>query len=88
MLQLPGSAREAKIEGIDQPVASGPDGANQVLAAYVQLDRNAVAERTISFVMPPRVDAVQIEPSARIPGVGWTYTGVQWIDKKPRIVTW
>ena len=54
VMQLPGDARNAAIEGADQLVAAGPDGDNQVVAAYVQLDRDAVVQRTISFVLPAR----------------------------------
>ena len=88
VVQLPGDAQNATIEGADQLVAAGPDGDNQVVAAYVQLDRDAVGQRTISFVLPALDRELRIEPSARIPGVGWSYAGAQWVDKKPRIVTW
>ena len=88
VMQLPGDAKKAAIEGADQLVAAGPDGDTQVVAAYVQLDRDAVVQRTITFVLPARDRELRIEPSARIPGVGWSDAGAQWIDKKPRIVTW
>ena len=88
VLQIPGNAWNAAIAGVDSLVAAGPDGDTQVVAAYVQLDRNAAARRTISFVLPAGDRALRIEPSARIPGVGWSYAGAHWIDEKPRSVTW
>ena len=88
VMQIPGDARDGEIAAADQLVAAGRDGDTQVVAAYVQLDRDTVVERTISFVVPARDHELSIEPSARIPGVGWSYAGAQWLDTKPRIVTW
>jgi hypothetical protein len=87
-LQIPPSARNARVEGDDHPVATGPDGNSQVIAAYVQLDRGASLDRTITFLMPRAVHALRIEPSARVPAVEWWRAGSQWFDKKPQTVTW
>jgi hypothetical protein len=88
VLELPGAARDARVDAVPDLVAAGRDGENQVIAAYIELDRGNVVDRTITFVLPGRDGQMRVEPSARVPGVGWSMAGVEWADTKPRTVTW
>jgi hypothetical protein len=88
VLELPGAARDARIAAVPELVAHGRDGRNQVIAAYIELDRGNVLDRTITFVLPGRDGRMRVEPSARVPSVGWSMAGVEWSDTKPRTVTW
>jgi hypothetical protein len=88
VLELPGAARDARVDAVPDLVAAGRDGENQVIAAYIELDRGNVVDRTITFVLPGRDGRMRVEPSARVPGVGWSMAGVEWTDSKPRTVTW
>jgi hypothetical protein len=88
VLQMPGAAREVQGVGPDELVASGPDGPSQVVATYVELDRGTELERTITFVLPGTEGFLRVEPSARVPGIEWTYGRIRWVDEKPRTVAW
>jgi hypothetical protein len=87
VLQLPAGAHAARIEQDPKPVAIGPDGSSQVIAGYVELDRGARLDRTITFVVPRGTDSLRIEPSARVPAVKWSYSGQHWRDGKAKTVS-
>jgi hypothetical protein len=82
--ELPRWARDVAVAGIGERVASGPDGPSQVIAAYVEADRDEESTATITFVLPDPADTLRIEPSARYPAVTWNYDGQRWDDHKSR----
>lgn len=64
-----------------EAVAAGPDGDSRVLAIPLVLSQGDTAEWTVSFVVPPDVDAITVGPSARVPKLEWWGPdGLRWND--------
>jgi hypothetical protein len=88
VLQVPRDAQQLRIVEDNHPTAIGPDGNSQVIAGYVELNRGAKLDRTITFIVPRGTESLRIEPSARVPSVNWSFYGQHWRDGKAKTVSW
>jgi Protein of unknown function (DUF4012) len=87
-VDVPGTATDVRIEGGQGQVAAGPDGPARVVATTVQLARGETRQAVVTFHLPPGVDEMRIEPSAREPAVEWRAGGERWVDDHAERVEW
>jgi hypothetical protein len=87
-VNVPGGATGLGIDGASQLVALGPDGPTRAVAAPVQLARGESTELTVRFRLPDSVDGLEVEPSARIPSVAYSFRGHSWRDEQAERVEW
>lgn len=79
-VNLPGPARRAEFQDVDSLVASGPDGDSQVMAIWVEVPPGGELVHQLRFTLPASQPSLQIEPSARVPGIVWSAAGRDWVD--------
>lgn len=87
-LDVPASAGRLRIDGPVKVVASGPDGAAQVLAATFAVPTGQTAEATWHFVLAGHHGILRIDPTARLPAVDWTAGAVTYSDGQTHAVRW
>ena len=87
-ITLPGDARSSRFDGVDHLAVAGADGPNRVVATEFRLLAGKTRTLVVRFRLPGRHGAIRIEPSARVPGVDWTFRGEHWTDSAPRVVIW
>jgi hypothetical protein len=87
-VNVPGAARNVRIDGVDDLAVAGPDGPTQVVGFLFHIGRNEERTVVVRFQLPRRAGAVQVEPSARVPGIEWTAGGRTWTDSEPEVVSW
>lgn len=87
-IDVPGSAREITIDEGAPLVAAGADGPARVVATDVTLAPGAERELVIRFTLPAGVRTIDVEPSARVPGVEWSGPAGGWADGEEHTVTW
>ena len=76
---LPGTSRNARIEGIERLAIAGTDGRNAVVGTQVALRRGASTSFTVRFELPGD-PSVQVVPSGRIPPINWRSGDDRWDD--------
>ena len=81
-VDVPAAATAVRIDGVEHPVAQGPDGAAQVVATEVQLAAGETRQVVVTFRLPGRHGRLRIEPSARFPGITWHYGSQGWEDSE------
>ena len=85
----PGYGSVPTLDGLDRVVATGLDGPTKVTAAGdVRLARGATMTVTVRFLLPPGVDELTVEPSARVPPITWHYHGRTFQDYGPEHLEW
>jgi hypothetical protein len=85
-VNLPGTARGPVIDGVEL-LAAGTDGPTAVLATRFELGPRERQTFTVRFALPSDVDALRIEPSARVPPVTWDVPdSVPFMDVRRRTV--
>jgi hypothetical protein len=77
---LPGAASNPAFRESASAATSGPDGPGRVISVFVEVGPGEQLVHHISFGLPSTVTSVRVEPSARVPGINWTSTGLDWID--------
>ncbi len=87
-IDVPGAARGITIDDGAPLVAAGPDGPARVVATDVTLAPGAERELVVRFTLPAGVRAIDVEPTARVPGVEWTGPSGAWTDGDEHTVTW
>jgi len=87
-VNLPGPATGVEVEGDPPLAAAGPDGPTTVVAWPVQVERDATVTAVVRFRLPAGLRRVTVEPSARVPPVGWTAAGESWESGPRRDVRW
>ena len=87
-LSAPGAATGLSIDGVAAPSINGRDGPTQVVADQFIVRRGGTLDVTFHFTVPGTAGSVVIEPSARAPGMTWTYGAKSWSDTAPRTVAW
>jgi hypothetical protein len=87
-VDVPAAARDPKLQGVDHLVAGGPDGAATVLAGPIDVPPGSQQTYVVTFSLPPGMSAIHVAPSARHPGIDWTYGGVAWPSGPGRRITW
>ena len=85
---LPGFARAARVEGIEQVAVGGADGPTRVVG--IQLDVGPGQEQVVvvRFLVPGREGSLVVEPGARVPATQWHAEGEAWSDEGSRRVAW
>lgn len=86
-VDVPGYARDIRLDGTLRLVTNGAEGPSRVVAGDVAILAGARATYTVRFVVPLGYDAVRIEPSARQPAITWTAGHDRWHDSHPVEVT-
>jgi hypothetical protein len=86
IVNLPQAATDIAISGPGAMVVSGSDGPTQVLARSVEIGAGQVATYEIRFTLPSGSQTVTVEPSARVPGIQWSFDGATWEDTGPRTI--
>ena len=85
----PGAGSLPRISGLPRLLVAGIDGPTKTAAAAdVQLARGATLTVTIRFQLPDGLDAMTVEPSARIPPVTWTFGDRRFTDTHPERLEW
>lgn len=78
-IHLPGAAVDPTIEGLDIAV-DGYAGLTRVVAPVVLVPKGTTTTHTLRFRLPPDVEIVTVEPSARVHPIQWTAGGETWTD--------
>ena len=87
-VNVPGAARNVRIDGVDQLAVAGPDGPTQVVGFQLVVHRDETRTIVVRFELPGPAGSLRVEPSARVPAVEWSTGGRRWTDSAPRLVTW
>ncbi len=74
-LNIPGSATNGRIDGVESLTVVGADGATRVLGTEILVAPDDVATVVFEFDLPSSVASFMIEPSARFPLETWTTPG-------------
>jgi hypothetical protein len=85
-LNLPAAATDAGFEGVDALAVAGGDGNSRVIGFQLSLGRGDQRTVVARFRLPPSVDTLRIEPSARVPAMAWTSGRERWVDVAARNV--
>ena len=87
-IDVPGAARADHDRRRAPLVAAGADGPARVVATDVTSAPGAQRELVVHFTLPAGVRTMQIEPTARVPGVEWSDATGSWTDGDVHTVTW
>jgi hypothetical protein len=87
-VDVPGWARDVRIDGVPHPPVTGLDGRAQVVTTELSLARGASRTVVVRFRAPGRRGRLLVEPSARVPAVTWHYEERTWQDTTRRVANW
>lgn len=87
-LNAPGSARMGVIRGGETLSTGGPDGLTQMTGTVIRLARGERHVITFRFRMPGRHGSIEIQPTARVPGVDWRVPSGRLADDSTHLVDW
>ncbi len=87
-LNAPGNARMGTIRGGETLSTVGPDGSTQMTGTVIRLARGKQHVITFRFRMPGRGGALEIQPSARVPGIDWRVPAGRLTDDGTHVVSW
>lgn len=87
-VNLPGRAKDASINGVDDLSPGGRDGQTVVVGASTRIARGAERTYVIRFSLPAAQRGLVVEASARVPPIRWTFGGDRWDDAIERRLTW
>lgn len=82
-VSVPRAATLLRFEGVDKYVVLGPDGPTKVAAVSDYVLPGATKTYVVRFSLPADYSTLRIEPSARIPGISWSYRGEVLSDDRP-----
>ncbi len=85
---LPGSARNAGIEGVRELTPGGRDGPTTVVGTRIRLAQGASRTWEVVFQLPGSQRDLVIEPSARLPATAWRFGDDSFRDTERRRVVW
>ncbi len=85
---LPGYARNARIDDVASLAVVGRDGPTRVVGSAVSIPRGAERSLVVRFEVPNGTRELRVEPSARLPPIAWSSSGLHWRDDKSRTVSW
>lgn len=86
VVNVPGGSRQVTLAGARQFLAAG-DGPTEVVAGEVTVRRGQTVTVTVAATLPPGVEQVVLEPSARIPATRWRVDGHTVPGSRRRTVT-
>lgn len=82
---FPAGTRLAVAEG-PEAVVAGADGGSETVAGELRLAPGRSATWVVRYQLPEGVDSLEIQPSARAPGVRWRVGDRSWTDeRRPRV---
>jgi hypothetical protein len=87
-VNLPGAARDGRIEGVEQLAVAGADGPTRVVGAQVVVPRGERRDLTVRFRLPGREGTLRVEPSSRVPGIAWSSGDRKWKDGAAFRLSW
>lgn len=85
-VNVPGAATAIRIDGAGPPVTAGPDGPSRVVSSELQVAAGDTASVVVRFHLPAGAGELVVEPSGRVPPVGWRYGSEAWKDTRRRTV--
>lgn len=85
-VNLPGVARQSRIDGVDQLAVAGADGPTRVVGTEVRVARGEERTYVVRFELPPR-GSLHVEADSRVPAVAWTaqHHSIRWSERSQRI---
>lgn len=86
-LNLPGWARNGRVDGDTSLALAGADGPTRVVGSWITVPRDSLDTRTFRFELPPEVTSFTIEPGARYPVTRWRYGNERWNDAGPYTIS-
>jgi uncharacterized protein DUF4012 len=87
-VSLPGAAGDLRVSGLPRVGVYGTDGPTFVVAGQFIIPRGRERTIVVRFRVLGRHASVLIEPSARVPGVTWTFRGKVWADNERFVANW
>ena len=85
-LNIPSGAGNPVIEGADL-LAFPIDGDTRVMIAKVTISRGQSLNLSVGFDLPTGWDAIDVQPSARIPASKWSFGNQEWTDAGPERIS-
>jgi hypothetical protein len=85
VVNLPAGARDVTMDGA-RLFLEGGDGATVVVAGELDIARGAQATVTVNAVLPPTVQRITLEPTARVPRSSWQVLGETYDRDRRRTV--
>jgi hypothetical protein len=83
-VNVPGASEGAHFDDVDELAVAGADGPTRVVGFQLELARGEERTVTLRFRLPANADHVEVEPSARVPGISWRYGPSAWEDSASR----
>ncbi len=88
-VNVPGLASLPDLRGVSPLLVAGVDGPTKVVAGgYFQVPRGQTLDASVDFALPAGLHSVEVEPSARIPGINWHFRHENVDDSSPRQFSW
>lgn len=87
-LNAPGSARFDPVRGGETLSTVGPDGLTEMTGTVIRLARGQTKVITFRFRIPGREGSLEIQPSARVPGIKWQVPTGRLADDNTHTVNW
>ncbi len=87
-LNLPGWARNGRVDGDSNLALAGGDGATRVIGSWITVLRDSTETRVFRFELPPDVREFTVEAGARYPVTQWRYGNERFDDSSPRAIEW
>ncbi len=87
-INVPGTALDTRIDGVDGLYVVGSDGPTRVVGTRFELDAGQHARFVVRFTLPDTFREITIEPSARQPPIVWNVGDRRFRDENPRKIHW
>ena len=87
-VDIPGSASDPHLDGTDELVARGSEGAATVVAGKTRLEPGESKTYVVTFTLPPQVTVLDVAPSARYPSIEWRSGSGAWSSGESHHVKW
>lgn len=87
-LNLPDDAQRGRVDGVDHLVALGPDGPTRLVATSFTLKRGEQRTLVARFELRRAHGTMRVLPTARVPGVSWSFNAAPWADGSAHVVRW
>lgn len=87
-VNVPGDARQSRVQGVSHLAAVGAEGPTRLVAAHFSLLPGQSRTFVVRFLLPGQHGSLQVLPSARIPDVPWTSPSGPFTDASPHTVSW
>jgi len=87
-LNLPGWARNGRVDGDSNLALAGGDGATRVIGSWITVPRDSTETRVFRFELPPEVTEFTVEAGARYPVTQWRHGNERFDDDSPRTIDW